>query len=132
ALFADRLDQALARAARQGTRGRKPPRLIVMFIDLDRFKPLNDTHGHLAGDEVLVEVARRLLEEVRGVDTVARLGGDEFTVLCEGVQGDGGIALARRLAAVLAEPYTTEAGAARLSAAIGIAVADPLREDAAA
>jgi diguanylate cyclase (GGDEF)-like protein len=70
---------------------------------------------------------------VRDSDTVARLGGDEFTVLCEGIQGDeGGVALARRIAAVLSESYATEAGEAQLSAAIGIAVASPLHEDGAA
>jgi diguanylate cyclase (GGDEF)-like protein len=131
-LFADRLEQALARAARSTTRSKKAPRLQVMFIDLDGFKAVNDTLGHLAGDEVLVEVARRLNEQVRDADTVARLGGDEFTVLCEGVHGEGGIALAQRLAAVLSEPYETEAGEARLSAAIGVAVAAPLQEDGAA
>ncbi len=132
-LFADRLEQALARAARAPTRGRKAPRLVVMFIDLDGFKPVNDTLGHLAGDAVLVEVARRLEHELRGADTVARLGGDEFTVLCESVSSsDGGVGLARRLAAALAEPYDTDAGAARLSAAVGIAVADPRVEDGAA
>jgi diguanylate cyclase (GGDEF)-like protein len=132
-LFADRLDQALARAARSTTRGRKAPRLVVMFIDLDGFKAVNDAMGHLAGDEVLVEVARRLVEQVRDADTVARLGGDEFTVLCEAVQStDGGVALAQRLAASLAAPYATEAGGAELSAAIGIALATPAVEDAAA
>lgn len=132
-LFADRLEQALARAARASTRGRKAPRLILMFIDLDGFKPVNDTLGHLAGDAVLVEVARRLEEQLRDADTVARLGGDEFTLLCEGVvSSDGGVGLARRIAASLGEPYVTEAGTATLSAAIGIAVADPRAEDAAA
>jgi diguanylate cyclase (GGDEF)-like protein len=132
-LFADRLEQALARAARSVSRSRRAPRMLLMFIDLDGFKAVNDTLGHLAGDEVLVEVARRLNDEVRDSDTVARLGGDEFTVLCEGVQGDeGGVALARRIANVLSHPYETEAGEARLSAAIGIAVASPMREDGAA
>jgi diguanylate cyclase (GGDEF)-like protein len=130
-LFADRLEQAIARAARSQTRGRKAPRLVLMFIDLDGFKAVNDAMGHLAGDQVLVDVARRLLEQVRGADTVARLGGDEFTLLCEGVQSaDGGVTLARRLSTVLSEPYETEAGPARISAAIGIAVAAPLQEDA--
>ncbi len=95
ALFADRLEQALARAARSGGRGKKAPKLVLMFMDLDGFKAVNDELGHQAGDEVLTEVARRLLEQVRGADTVARLGGDEFTVLLEGVQStDGGVALA--------------------------------------
>ncbi|MEA2171181.1 MAG: hypothetical protein QOF76_4481 [Solirubrobacteraceae bacterium] len=130
-LFADRLEQALARAARTGTRARKTPKLIVMFLDLDGFKPVNDTLGHLAGDAVLVEVARRLLEEMRGVDTVARLGGDEFTVLCEGVANvEAGVAMAQRLSERLAQPYAVEGTTATLSAAIGLAVAAPLTEDA--
>jgi diguanylate cyclase (GGDEF)-like protein len=130
-LFADRLEQALARTARAGGRGRKAPKLVLMFMDLDGFKEVNDRLGHAAGDEVLVEVARRMLEEVRGVDTVARLGGDEFTVLLEGVSTvDGAVGLARRLAAVLAEPYAVSGGEAQVSAAIGIAVAAPTTEDA--
>ncbi len=130
-LFADRLDQALARAARASTRGRKPPRLLVMFIDLDGFKAVNDELGHLAGDALLVEVAGRLLEQVRGVDTVARLGGDEFTILCEGVQStDGGVTLAKRISARLSEPYAIDTGVAHVSAAIGLAIALPLEEGA--
>ena len=132
-LFADRLDQALARAARSTTRGRKAPRLILMFIDLDGFKAVNDELGHLAGDQVLVEVARRLVEQLRGADTVARLGGDEFTLLCEGVQStDGGVGLARRFSLVLSAPYEVEGGEAQISASIGVAVASPLHEDAGA
>ncbi len=130
-LFADRLDQALARAARASTRGRRPPRLVVMFVDLDGFKAVNDELGHLAGDALLVEVAERLREQMRGVDTVARLGGDEFTILCEGVQStDGGVTLAKRISARLSEPYEIDTGVARVSAAIGLAVAYPLEEDA--
>ena len=75
ALFADRLEQAVARRAR----GEEPLRLALLFIDLNGFKTVNDRFGHLAGDELLVEVGQRLRAELRGSDTVARLGGDEFT-----------------------------------------------------
>ncbi|MBA3261740.1 MAG: bifunctional diguanylate cyclase/phosphodiesterase [Thermoleophilaceae bacterium] len=78
ALFADRLRQVLARRERQCA-------TAVYFLDLDRFKRINDSLGHSAGDEVLLEVAERLSGEVRPEDTVARFGGDEFTILCESV-----------------------------------------------
>jgi diguanylate cyclase len=74
-LFNDRLEQAIALAKRCEWL------LAVMFIDLDRFKPINDTHGHVVGDQVLQVVARRLNEQVRGEDTVCRYGGDEFLYL---------------------------------------------------
>ncbi len=77
-LLNDRLSQALAQSERSAQFG------AVLFLDLDNFKPLNDEHGHRAGDLLLVEVAERLKRVVRGIDTVARLGGDEFVVvLCE-------------------------------------------------
>jgi diguanylate cyclase (GGDEF)-like protein len=76
-LFLDRLDHALDRCVRSSTR------LAVVFIDLNGFKQVNDTHGHEAGDIILGEVARRLIANLRASDTVARLGGDEFTVLYE-------------------------------------------------
>jgi diguanylate cyclase (GGDEF)-like protein len=80
-LFYDRLQQAIRRAHRYGGR------VCILYVDLDRFKDINDNHGHHVGDAVLIEVARRLKECVRESDTVARLGGDEFVVLLEEVQG---------------------------------------------
>src|SRR4029078_6449689 len=82
ALFADRVEHALARAGSQGTG------IAVVFGDLDDFKTINDSLGHGAGDEVLVEVARRLAATVRPEDTAARFGGDEFAVLLEGIVTD--------------------------------------------
>jgi diguanylate cyclase (GGDEF)-like protein len=74
-LLDDRLEQSIAACKRSRKYG------AVLFLDLDNFKPLNDTHGHNAGDLLLVEVARRLTNCVREVDTVARFGGDEFVVV---------------------------------------------------
>ena len=80
-LFYDRLRQALSRV------GRTQTHLAVMFVDLDDFKAVNDTHGHAAGDRLLVEAGHRLQAGLRGGDSAARLGGDEFVILCEDVAG---------------------------------------------
>jgi diguanylate cyclase (GGDEF)-like protein len=78
-LLADRMDHALSIAKRDDS-------LIgICYLDLDGFKPINDDFGHLVGDKILVEIARRILGVVRGTDTVARLGGDEFAVLLVGL-----------------------------------------------
>jgi diguanylate cyclase (GGDEF)-like protein len=76
-LLNDRLQQALSNSNRHSQHG------ALMFLDLDQFKQLNDTHGHEVGDLLLEEVAKRLLQSVRAIDTVARLGGDEFVVLIQ-------------------------------------------------
>jgi diguanylate cyclase (GGDEF)-like protein len=100
--FRDRLAQALALGERD---------LAVAFCDLDRFKPVNDTFGHSAGDAVLVEVADRLRRTLRTGDELARLGGDEFTVLLRDV-GDASAAapVAERLLAAVREPFAVPSG----------------------
>jgi len=111
---------------------RYPNRLTVFFVDLDGFKAVNDTHGHEVGDEVLVEVARRLLRITRNHDTVARLGGDEFVVLCDPLVDAARVwEIGRRVVAALAEPFETSAGALLLSASVGADSADDARLDAA-
>jgi diguanylate cyclase (GGDEF)-like protein/PAS domain S-box-containing protein len=115
-LFRSHLEQALSRSARTGVR------TALLFVDLDRFKQLNDTHGHAFGDAVLVELGQRLRSAVRPSDTVARLGGDEFVVLCEQVDDDSAIALGRRLQAVIGLPLSIGGAGYELSASIGIAL----------
>ena len=78
ALIMDRIDQLLARNRREGTPG------AALFVDLDDFKNVNDTLGHLAGDGLLIAVAARLTTTLRDADTIGRLGGDEFVVLIDG------------------------------------------------
>ena len=116
-LFLDRLQLALATARRQGTR------LAVMFIDLDRFKQINDGHGHQVGDLVLKEVAQRLVHCVRTVDTVSRLGGDEFVVLLTGIGGvDQAAHVASTVMESVAQPIEVDGQSLSLSVSIGIAM----------
>lgn len=117
-LLADRLRQAIARAARDDTL------VAVCYLDLDRFKFFNDTWGHTVGDEILVQVAGRLRDSLRGSDTVARLGGDEFLVLIGGIadRQEMPAALARLLGTV-SQPVVLEDGAEiRISASAGVAL----------
>ena len=116
-LFLDRLGQALRRSRRRD-RG-----LAVVFLDLDRFKLVNDSLGHKAGDRLLVDVAMRLSSALRPSDTLARFGGDELTLLCEDIaDGEDARAVAQRLLDTFAEPFVVQDGEAFLQASIGIAL----------
>ena len=115
ALFYDRLRQALGRAKREQTM------VGLMFLDLDRFKQINDTLGHAAGDRVLKVVADRLKGFLREVDTIARLGGDEFTVVIEGVsQPEQLSGVAEKMRNTLGEPVDLDGRDLSVSASIGI------------
>ena len=116
-LLNDRLEHALAQAKRARSQ------LIILFIDLDQFKHINDSLGHPAGDSVLREVAKRLVEQVREVDTVARLSGDEFAVLIENVSESENVTIvAEKLLASLRQPFVEEDHKFYLTASIGISV----------
>jgi diguanylate cyclase (GGDEF)-like protein/PAS domain S-box-containing protein len=116
ALLMDRIGQALERTRRRGER------VALLFVDLDRFKHVNDERGHEAGDHLLVEVASRLRRTVRAGDTVARLGGDEFVVVAEGGDEIDIAALADRIRAALEVPVAFVDGSSLpLSASIGMA-----------
>jgi diguanylate cyclase (GGDEF)-like protein/PAS domain S-box-containing protein len=118
-LFGDRLEQALRRAGRRD----EEISCAVLFLDLDRFKAVNDAFGHQTGDELLATVARRLESAVRPGDTVARLGGDEFTVLLEEITGVHEATLvAERIQATLAEPFRIAGHELDVCASIGIAL----------
>ena len=102
-----------------------PPLLAVAYLDLDGFKPVNDLFGHEAGDEILVEVARRLTEAIRGSDKVARVGGDEFVILITDHETDVD-AFATRLERVLnAQPFTWRGTEVGVGASVGMAEAGP-------
>ncbi len=116
-LFLDRLKTALARARREQTL------LSLLFIDLDRFKEVNDTLGHAMGDLLLQRVAQRLLECVRASDTVARLGGDEFVVLLEGGQArEHASAAAHKILAAFGQDFDLEGQRLYIQPSIGVAI----------
>ncbi len=116
-LLTDRLGQAIAHYERDRIA------FALLFIDLDGFKAINDRQGHQGGDEVLKEVARRLSERMRSVDTVARIGGDEFVVLLAGVQ-EAAVAthIARELVAAIGESIPLPSGPCQVGASVGISV----------
>ncbi|MBH0182456.1 MAG: GGDEF domain-containing response regulator, partial [Nitrospira sp.] len=114
-LFRDRLIHAMARSKRL----QQP--MGLMLLDLDRFKAVNDTMGHDAGDQLLKVVADRLHECVREVDTVARMGGDEFTIILEGLSHeDDPVVIARRITQSLSAPFTIQDQQISIGVSIGI------------
>lgn len=117
ALFSDRLNQELARAKRQHGR------FAMAFLDLDHFKPINDTSGHDVGDQVLRQVAKRLQDCVRAADTVGRIGGDEFVLLLAQLSNsDAILALAEKLRESLHQPFFVDGHELSISCCIGVAV----------
>ncbi len=116
-LFMDRLEVALRRAERARHE------VTVMFLDLDRFKLINDSLGHDVGDQVLCAVADRLSSAMRSSDTLARFGGDEFTILCEDVNDDAeALEVAQRLVAAMSQPLSLQSGEVFVSLSVGIAL----------
>jgi diguanylate cyclase (GGDEF)-like protein len=116
-LILDHLHLALARA------GRRSSLAAVVFLDLDDFKPINDTLGHRAGDEILVRIAERLRSALRPSDTLGRWGGDEFVAVCEDLErASDAPAIVTRLAAAFDQPFTTGGTEVRVSASIGVAL----------
>jgi diguanylate cyclase (GGDEF)-like protein len=116
-LFHDRLEQAFLSARRNGTG------FSLMLLDLDRFKEINDTLGHQAGDAVLEHLATRLRDVARASDTVARLGGDEFALILQGAEDSAsGLFVAERIRRALDEPFVVEDLTLQLETSIGIAI----------
>lgn len=116
-LFRDRFNQQLAMSRRYAKK------FAVIYADLDRFKPVNDTFGHLLGDQLLVAVAERLTSLVREIDTVSRMGGDEFAILISEVAAKEDVTtLADKILAALNAPFDLEGHEVRVSCSLGIAI----------
>ena len=115
------LSQRIRRALDERLQRVENSDVAVLFLDLDGFKAINDTHGHQVGDEVLIEVARRLQHAVRPTDLVARLGGDEFVVLCDALphREEAG-RIAERLRGLIAHPIPSSRGQLQVTVSIGI------------
>lgn len=117
ALMEDRITQAIEHAKRYDFV------VAVLLVDLDRFKPINDSFGHSAGDEVLKTIGRRMRDCVRASDTVARIGGDEFVAVLDQLQGpDDAARVAKTISLALAEPFMVQGHALGISASIGLAL----------
>ncbi|MEJ2043145.1 MAG: EAL domain-containing protein [Reinekea sp.] len=124
-LAMDRLNQFILDARRYDYR------IAVLFLDLDDFKKINDTLGHIMGDQVLIETANRLVGAIRKTDTIARLGGDEFVILFNKITGDDDLQqVVNKVARVLDSPYRMESSDLLISASMGIAIYPDDSEDA--
>src|SRR5262249_17896226 len=124
ALLLDRMELTLARAERDDRD------VTVLFLDLDGFKPVNDSMGHLAGDRLLIDVARRLKTCLRRAETAARLGGDEFAILLADLDDPRrAVDVAERIIDVLAPPFSLLGREVFVSASIGIASGRDAPED---
>lgn len=116
-LFQDRLQMAMSRVRRE------QKQLAVMFIDLDKFKQVNDLFGHMVGDRLLIDVAHRLQAQVRETDTVARFGGDEFVLLLDSIEGiQQACAIGDKILHVLQQPFTVENTRLPMPVSIGLAI----------
>jgi diguanylate cyclase (GGDEF)-like protein len=116
-LLSDRMNQGIAQTSRENNM------MAVCYLDLDGFKPINDTYGHAVGDLVLIEIAKRIENCIRGADTVARLGGDEFVVLLLGQEkGRESLATLERLLASISEPIIVKNKSITVSASIGVSI----------
>jgi len=116
-MFGNRLREEIAKADRNGKN------VALLFVDLDRFKEVNDTLGHDAGDHLLIDVAQRIRNCVRESDTVARLGGDEYIVILPEVEENSHLArIAQTIVDSLAKPFNLDDTSARISASLGIAI----------
>jgi len=121
--YGDRIGQVLQRCRRDGTHA------ALLLIDLDDFKAVNDSLGHAAGDDLLREVARRLIDQVRPTDMVCRLGGDEFVVIAEDIDGAAAAELAERLVQTIVEPVHIGQHTVGVGASIGITLTDGTVQD---
>ena len=119
ALFSEKLEDAARRLQRHGAN------FSVLMLDLDKFKTVNDTLGHAAGDQLLVEVSQRLRTSIRDIDVLARLGGDEFAIIQENEsnQGEGAVALALRIIALIEQPFDLGGQQVSVGTSIGISFA---------
>ena len=116
-LFIDRLNQIIANTRKNKNRS------AVLFLDLDRFKPINDTHGHAVGDQLLVAVAIAIKEKIRREDTISRIGGDEFTIILRSItqKEDAGL-LASKILETFAQPFLIAGKSLSVGVSIGIAI----------